>query len=100
MPSALLLNSDIARRSRHFAFVPERDVKAPDYVARLNTTSSFVLGNTPCLVNFNSYSVSEAIVRFSVGSPPDQVTGLYFDAEDVACFVQRISSGDLCRCLP
>src|SRR5580692_411539 len=48
---------------------PEADLTVPGYFARLNTTSSIVLGNKPGLVNFNSLSVSEVIVRFSVGSP-------------------------------
>src|SRR5450631_1063327 len=48
---------------------PEADLTVPSYFTRLNTTSSVVPGNKPGLVNFNSLSVSEVMVRFSVGSP-------------------------------
>jgi hypothetical protein len=59
----------IGSTGRHVSKVPEADLTVPGYFARLNTTSSVVLGNKPGLVNFNSLSVSEVMVRFSVGSP-------------------------------
>jgi hypothetical protein len=63
--SGLPRSTDIIRPARHVRLVPEADLTVPGYFARLNTTSSVVLGNKPGLVNFNSLSVSEVMVRFS-----------------------------------
>jgi hypothetical protein len=64
----------VADQERESQINPERlksarTVAVPHYCARLNTTSSLVSGKTPSLVNFNSRSVSDVMVRFSVGSP-------------------------------
>ena len=64
----------VANQERDSQINPERlkrarTVAAPHYRARLNMTSSLVSGKTPSFVNFNSRSVSDVMVRFSVGSP-------------------------------
>jgi hypothetical protein len=49
-------------------FVPEPDLTERTYSARLKTASS-VTSFTNGLVNFNSLSVSEVMLRFSEGLP-------------------------------
>jgi hypothetical protein len=59
---------DEDRTWRKVSDVPEPDLTEPTYSARLKTASS-VTSFTNGLVNFNSLSVSEVMLRFSEGLP-------------------------------
>jgi hypothetical protein len=66
--SGLPQSRDIARLAQLVRLVPEADLTGPNDFARLKRASG-ILSCTMGLVNFNSLSVSEAMVRFSAGLP-------------------------------
>ena len=64
--SGLPPEADIVRARRHVSKLPTPDLTTRTYSARLKTASS-VTSFTNGLVNFNSLSVSEVMLRFSEG---------------------------------
>ena len=66
--SGLPPEADIIGAGRHVSKVPTPDLTTRTYSARLKTASS-VTSFTNGLVNFNSLSVSEVMLRISEGLP-------------------------------